>query len=63
MREICEKLVYKHSEKTELAYFLRNLQTLRANNSRILSEKRSFPILWVLACSKSTMGTPEPVQS
>ena len=47
----------------KLAYFLRNLQTLRANNSRILSEKRSFPIMWVLACSKSTMGTPEPVQS
>ena len=38
-REIYEKFVYKHSETIEyvkkFAYFLRNLQTLRTNNSRI----------------------------
>ena len=42
---MCEKFVYKHLEKIEyvknLAYFLRNLQTSRANNSRILSIKNA----------------------
>ena len=39
--EICQMLVYKHSETEciknfKKAYFLRNLQTSRINNSRIL---------------------------
>ena len=40
---MCEKFIYKHSEKIEyvkkLAYFLKNLQTSRPNNLRILSIK------------------------
>ena len=45
-REICEKFVYKHSETIEyakkLAYILRNLQTSRADNSRILRINAKF---------------------
>ena len=40
---MCEKFIYKHLEKIEyvkkLAYFLKNLQTSRPNNSRILRVK------------------------
>ena len=43
--EICEKFIYKHSETIEyvknFAYLLRNLQTLRVNNSRILRIKNA----------------------
>ena len=44
-REMYEKFVYKHSETIEyvktLNAFLRNLQTLQANNSRILRIKNA----------------------
>ena len=43
-REICEKFVYKHSETikyVKLAYFLRNLQNSRANNSRTFNIKNA----------------------
>ena len=38
VRETCEKFVYKHSETIEYVknYFLRNLQTSRANNSTFI---------------------------
>ena len=42
--EICEKFVYKHSETEEYAksyLLLRNLQTSRPNNSRILRKKNA----------------------
>ena len=43
--EICEKFIYNHSETIEyvknFAYILRNLQTLRVNNSRILRIKNA----------------------
>ena len=40
--EICEKFVHKHIRTYEkLAYFVRNLQTSRANNSRILMIKNA----------------------
>ena len=37
-RKVCEIFVYKHTGTIEsvLAYFLRKIQTLRVNNSRIL---------------------------
>ena len=42
---MCEKFVYKHSETIEyvkkLAYFFRNSQTSRVNNSRILRIKNA----------------------
>ena len=44
-REICEKFVYKHSERIDyvkkLAYFLKNVHILQANNSRILRIKNA----------------------
>ena len=44
-REIYEKFGYKHSETNRireiLVYFLRNLQTSQANNSRILRIKNA----------------------
>ena len=44
-REIYEKFVYKHLQTVEyvkkLAFFLRNLQTSWANNSRILRIKNA----------------------
>ena len=46
---MCEKFVYKHSETIEyvknLPTFLRNLQTSRVNNLRILRMKNAkFPV-------------------
>ena len=47
-REICEKFVYKHTQTkricSKLFYFLRNFQTSRVNNSRILRIKKDFQI-------------------
>ena len=37
--KVCEIFVYKHAET--IAYFLRKIQTLRVNNSRILSIKNA----------------------
>ena len=57
---MCEKFVYKHSETIEyvkkLAYFLRNLQTSRVKNSRILRIKNvKFSVYCFSAIFKSAL--------